>query len=200
MRNFLLLAGLVFAVNSHAAVIGVGTFQAIAIFPVPGTINSVFDRFEICSEMVGCAEVFAKTYTVADVGAMFLINAGNSSEFGTVASLLTNGVNDLFGFENELAPTPVFSGAFLTTDERTAFFGGQGGPDFAGHTIADLRLFVTAVSFTPRSVAGVLGTETDLSFTVLVDEAAVPEPGAVALVGVSLAVGLIVRRRRIRLF
>jgi hypothetical protein len=210
-------AGLLAVMGSmclHAATIGSATFQSGEL--AAGTFNSMFSRLSIgppgalCFAAPPCTEIFSRTFTTADVGSTFMITGASNPNMSTVIAFLTDGINDSLGTGASFTGPVANPGGGFGYTEAGSFFPNAGGPDFAGLTIADLRLAVNSVSFTPMQVPFLTppfppGTQGIVSVTLFVDgTVAVPDPGAVAtpepgtgvLVLLSAAIAPILLRKR----
>ena len=126
-------------------------------------------------------------FTPADVGSTFILTSANDPDFATFEQMITNGVNDSFGYWVDNLPS---AGGLGTTSPETNLFGpgthsfGPGnftsigqlsGPDFAGYDIT--QVILTINSFTLSSGGGSYSVDLRATATIV----AAPEPGCAGL-------------------
>lgn len=142
------------------------------------------------------------TFTPADVGSTFIVTAENDPDFAAFAQMITNGVNDGFGYTVDNLPD---AGGLGVGGPEANFFGpgthpfGPGnftsigqlsGPDFAGYDITQVVLTIN--TFNLSSGTGSYGVDFQATATIV----AAPEPGCAGLlVFGATALGLVRRRR-----
>jgi hypothetical protein len=132
---------------------------------------------------------------------MFIVDASTNSNFGTIAALLTDGFNDVIGLGEGTINSGV-SGGGVGNTEQESFFPGGGGPDFAGHTIADLKVTLTSAQIIPGPpfLFPDGSEEFDFTYQIEVQDGVVPEPRmswplAIGAITFCIALGIVRRHR-----
>jgi hypothetical protein len=136
-----------------------------------------------------CIVLLDRVVTPADIGAVFSFGPSTPG-FGSVVSFLTDGVDDEWSFF-----IPGNGGGVGAS--VSSILPPRSGPDFAGDTITEIDLTLTALTFTQMGLPTSLGFETftfaNPNYTIAV-EGETPEPEPALLVFGALLIGLASRR------
>ncbi|MBA2304209.1 MAG: PEP-CTERM sorting domain-containing protein [Acidobacteria bacterium] len=136
--------------------------------------------------------------TTAQVGSTYSVDAVSDPNFLTLASILTNGEDDLMRLT--ILVDPGGTGRHQQVRESEFFAGllppGYG-PDLVGYQVSRINLTVGRLGVTRNPV---FGQDIDLAYTFSfeADASAVPEPGTLGLVGAGIAALLARTGRRRR--
>jgi hypothetical protein len=135
--------------------------------------------------------------TPADVGRTFIVAAGDDPDFERLAALLTNGVQDPFGYLlHDIAGTSGYENVLFAPLPR-----GSGAVDFQGYTIDQFSLELLALTIaSPGSNLSNDGRWTDITMSIRfsVIGHAVPEPSGVALTLTSVGLLALAGHRKAR--
>lgn len=163
----------VFDVISEGGSLGDMTGVRVTIFDQSGGPGGM-PSYQLCDDLI---------ITPADVGSTLTITAATDPDFATFVQMITNGIDNGFGYS--VAGVPAFASSGHSRTEANLFAAGTralgpgyfasvgqlSGPDFAGYQISALKLTITTFDLTSG------GGWNGHNFRAIATIVAVPEPG-----------------------
>ena len=167
--------------------------------PFAATLSiSAGNVFFCAADAAGCLTMLDHTFTTADAGITYAVNAATSPDFQQIAAMLTDGLADNFSLWG-----PDVGFLFSV---QPLFFPNGGGPDFRGFTVDEIDFTISNVStFQVDVPAGLFDpTQGPITYTVLTQDISIavlgaaqtPEPATAAGLVVGVAALSLRRRRR----